>query len=140
MTAKLDQPVDRSEWHMTPQTVNAYYNPVNNEIVFPAAILQPPFFNLEADDAVNYGAIGAVIGHELGHGFDDQGSKSDANGVQRNWWTDADRAAFDAKADQLAARYSKYEPIPGNFVNGRNSLGKTLVMLVDLQWPITHTS
>ena len=126
MVAKLGKPVDRSEWHMTPQTVNAYYNPVNNEIVFPAAILQPPFFNLEADDAVNYGAIGAVIGHELGHGFDDQGSKSDANGIQRNWWTDEDRAAFDAKADKLAAQYSKYEPIPGNFVNGRNSLGENI--------------
>ncbi|MDP2561640.1 M13 family metallopeptidase [Psychrobium sp. 1_MG-2023] len=117
---------DRNRWGMTPQRVNAYYNSSFNEIVFPAAILQPPFFDPNADAAVNYGGIGAVIGHEMGHGFDDQGSKSDANGIQRNWWTDADRAAFDAKADQLAAQYSKYEPIPNNFVNGRNSLGENI--------------
>lgn len=117
---------DRNRWGMTPQQVNAYYNSSFNEIVFPAAILQPPFFDPNADPAVNYGGIGAVIGHEMGHGFDDQGSKSDANGVQRNWWTDQDRAAFDAKADALAAQYSKYEPIPDNFVNGRNSLGENI--------------
>ena len=117
---------DRNRWGMTPQRVNAYYNSSFNEIVFPAAILQPPFFDPNADPAVNYGGIGAVIGHEMGHGFDDQGSKSDANGIQRNWWTDADRAAFEAKADQLAAQYSKYEPIPDNFVNGRNSLGENI--------------
>lgn len=117
---------DRNRWGMTPQRVNAYYNSSFNEIVFPAAILQPPFFDPNADPAVNYGGIGAVIGHEMGHGFDDQGSKSDANGIQRNWWTDEDRAAFDAKADKLAAQYSKYEPIPGNFVNGRNSLGENI--------------
>ncbi len=124
--AKELEKTDRNRWGMTPQRVNAYYNSSFNEIVFPAAILQPPFFDPNADPAVNYGGIGAVIGHEMGHGFDDQGSKSDANGVQRNWWTDADRAAFDAKADQLAAQYSQYEPIPGNFVNGRNSLGENI--------------
>ncbi|MEZ9200740.1 M13 family metallopeptidase [Shewanella sp. 10N.286.54.B9] len=124
--AKELKKTDRNRWGMTPQRVNAYYNSSFNEIVFPAAILQPPFFDPNADAAVNYGGIGAVIGHEMGHGFDDQGSKSDANGIQRNWWTDADRAAFDAKADQLAAQYSKYEPIPDNFVNGRNSLGENI--------------
>ncbi|MGO3785511.1 MAG: M13 family metallopeptidase [Pseudoalteromonas prydzensis] len=124
--AKELEKTDRNRWGMTPQRVNAYYNSSFNEIVFPAAILQPPFFDPNADAAVNYGGIGAVIGHEMGHGFDDQGSKSDANGVQRNWWTDSDRAAFDAKADQLAEQYSKYEPIPGNFVNGRNSLGENI--------------
>ncbi|WP_334048377.1 M13 family metallopeptidase [Alteromonas gracilis] len=117
---------DRNRWGMTPQRVNAYYNSSFNEIVFPAAILQPPFFDPNADAAVNYGAIGAVIGHEMGHGFDDQGSKSDANGIQRNWWTDADRAAFEEKADMLAEQYSQYEPIEGNFVNGRNSLGENI--------------
>ena len=117
---------DRNRWGMTPQRVNAYYNSSFNEIVFPAAILQPPFFDPNADAAVNYGAIGAVIGHEMGHGFDDQGSKSDANGIQRNWWTDEDRSAFDKKADTLAAQYSLYEPIEGNFVNGRNSLGENI--------------
>lgn len=124
--AKELQKTDRNRWGMTPQRVNAYYNSSFNEIVFPAAILQPPFFDPNADAAVNYGGIGAVIGHEMGHGFDDQGSKSDAEGIQRNWWTDADRAAFEAKADQLAAQYSQYEPIPGNFVNGRNSLGENI--------------
>lgn len=124
--AKELEKTDRNRWGMTPQRVNAYYNSSFNEIVFPAAILQPPFFDPNADPAVNYGGIGAVIGHEMGHGFDDQGSKSDANGVQRNWWTDADRAAFDAKADQLAAQYNQYEPISGNFVNGRNSLGENI--------------
>ncbi|WP_334063130.1 M13 family metallopeptidase [Alteromonas genovensis] len=117
---------DRERWGMTPQRVNAYYNSSFNEIVFPAAILQPPFFDPNADAAVNYGAIGAVIGHEMGHGFDDQGSKSDAMGIQTNWWTDEDRAAFEEKADALAAQYSKYEPIEGNFVNGRNSLGENI--------------
>jgi len=117
---------DRNRWGMTPQQVNAYYNSSFNEIVFPAAILRPPFFDPNADAAVNYGGIGAVIGHEMGHGFDDQGSKSDENGIQRNWWTDEDRAAFEAKADMLAEQYSKYEPIPENFVNGRNSLGENI--------------
>ncbi|MGI2172158.1 M13 family metallopeptidase [Shewanella sp. MF05960] len=117
---------DRNRWGMTPQFVNAYYNSSFNEIVFPAAILQPPFFDPNADAAVNYGSIGAVIGHEMGHGFDDQGSKSDAHGIQRNWWTDADRVAFEAKADMLAQQYSLYEPLPENFVNGRNSLGENI--------------
>lgn len=120
------EPTNRERWGMTPQRVNAYYNSSFNEIVFPAAILQPPFFDPNADPAVNYGAIGAVIGHEMGHGFDDQGSKSDAKGIQQNWWTDEDRAAFEAKADMLAAQYSAYEPIEGNFVNGRNSLGENI--------------
>ncbi|RRS08560.1 M13 family peptidase [Pseudoalteromonas sp. J010] len=124
--AKELEKTDRNRWGMTPQRVNAYYNSSFNEIVFPAAILQPPFFDPNADPAVNYGGIGAVIGHEMGHGFDDQGSKSDAKGIQRNWWTDADRAAFEAKADKLAAQYSQYEPIEGNFVNGRNSLGENI--------------
>ena len=124
--AKELKKTDRNRWGMTPQRVNAYYNSSFNEIVFPAAILQPPFFDPNADAAVNYGAIGAVIGHEMGHGFDDQGSKSDANGIQRNWWTDEDRDAFDAKANQLVAQYNKYEPIPDNFVNGRNSLGENI--------------
>ncbi len=104
--AKLGGPVDRDEWFMTPQTVNAYYNPGLNEIVFPAAILQPPFFDLAADAAVNYGGIGAVIGHEIGHGFDDQGSRFDGSGTLRNWWTDEDRAAFQALADALIAQFS----------------------------------
>ncbi|MEQ3659601.1 MAG: M13 family metallopeptidase [Glaciecola sp.] len=120
------QKTDRERWGMAPQRVNAYYNSSFNEIVFPAAILQAPFFDPNADDAVNYGAIGAVIGHEMGHGFDDQGSKSDANGIQTNWWTEEDRAAFEKKADMLAEQYSQYEPIEGNFVNGRNSLGENI--------------
>jgi len=124
--AKELEKTDRNRWGMTPQQVNAYYNSSFNEIVFPAAILRPPFFDPNADAAVNYGGIGAVIGHEMGHGFDDQGSKSDENGIQRNWWTDEDRAAFEAKADMLAEQYSKYEPIPDNFVNGRNSLGENI--------------
>ena len=124
--AKLGGPVDPDEWHMTPQTVNAYYNPVANEIVFPAAILQPPFFNLEAEDAINYGGIGAVIGHEIGHGFDDQGSKFDGEGNLNNWWTDADRQAFDALGKQLIEQYNAYEPIPGYKVNGQLTLGENI--------------
>lgn len=120
------QQTDRDAWFMAPQQVNAYYNSSFNEIVFPAAILQAPFFDPNADAAVNYGAIGAVIGHEMGHGFDDQGSKSDAKGVQANWWTDADRAAFEAKTEVLIAQYNAYEPIEGNFVNGANSLGENI--------------
>lgn len=119
-------PTDRNRWGMAPQRVNAYYNSSFNEIVFPAAILQPPFFDPNADPAVNYGAIGAVIGHEMGHGFDDQGSKSDAMGIQTNWWTDEDRAAFEQKTQQLIEQYSAYEPIEGNFVNGQNSLGENI--------------
>lgn len=124
--AKELEPTDRERWGMTPQRVNAYYNSSFNEIVFPAAILQAPFFDPNADPAVNYGAIGAVIGHEMGHGFDDQGSKSDANGIQTNWWTDADRAAFEAKTAKLVEQYSAYEPIEGNHVNGQNSLGENI--------------
>ena len=120
------KPTNRADWFMTPQRVNAYYNSSFNEIVFPAAILQPPFFDPNADAAVNYGAIGAVIGHEMGHGFDDQGSKSDAMGVQRNWWTDEDRAAFESKTEKLIAQYSAYEALEGQFVNGANSLGENI--------------
>jgi len=118
--------VDRSEWGMSPQTVNAYYNPPQNEIVFPAAILQPPFFNLEADDAVNYGAIGAVIGHEIGHGFDDSGSRVDGDGVLRNWWTDEDRAEFENRTDKLVAQYSAFAPFDDLNVNGEYTLGENI--------------
>ena len=123
---KLGGPIDRTEWHMTPQTINAYYNPVMNEIVFPAAILQPPFFNMQADDAVNYGAIGAVIGHELSHGFDDKGSKYDGDGNLRMWWTEEDRAQFEQRAEGLVQQYDSYEPVPGNSVNGKLTLGENI--------------
>ena len=124
--ARLGKPTDRDEWFMPPQTVNAYYNPVFNEVVFPAAILQPPMFDPAADPAVNYGAIGAVIGHEMGHGFDDQGSKSDAHGVLRAWWQDVDVAAFKLLGDRLASQYDAYEPLPGIKVNGRLTLGENI--------------
>ncbi|MBA6328015.1 peptidase M13 [Colwellia sp. MB02u-6] len=124
--AKLGGPIDRQEWAMTPQTVNAYYNPTKNEIVFPAAILQPPFFNLAADDAVNYGGIGAVIGHEMGHGFDDQGSKYDGDGNMRNWWTDEDLAAFTMRADNLVAQYGNYAVFDDLKVNGELTLGENI--------------
>mgnify|MGYP000061792591 FL=1 len=123
---KLGKPIDKTEWHMNPQTVNAYYSPVMNEIVFPAAILQPPFFNLEADDAVNYGGIGGVIGHEMGHGFDDQGSKSDGDGVLRNWWTESDLIEFKTRTNQLVNQYNKFEPLPGEFINGQLTLGENI--------------
>ncbi|GAK34165.1 endothelin-converting enzyme 1 [alpha proteobacterium Q-1] len=123
---RLDEKTDKSRWFMTPQTVNAYYNSSWNEIVFPAAILQPPFFDPNADPAVNYGGIGGVIGHEMGHGFDDQGSKSDANGIQRNWWTDEDRANFEARTKSLGAQYDGYEPIEGQFVNGSLTMGENI--------------
>lgn len=123
---KLGKPVDRTEWGMTPQTVNAYYNPSLNEIVFPAAILQPPFFDLNADDAVNYGAIGAVIGHEIGHGFDDQGSTFDGDGVLKNWWTPEDLAAFKAKTGALVAQYSSFKAFPDLNVNGEYTLGENI--------------
>ena len=126
MLGRLGQPTDREEWGMTPQTVNAYYNSSFNEIVFPAAILQPPFFDPAADIAVNYGGIGGVIGHEMGHGFDDQGSKSDSLGVQRNWWTDTDRSAFDKRGDALVDLYNSFQPIPGQFVDGRFTLGENI--------------
>jgi putative endopeptidase len=125
---QLGGPIDRTEWGMLPQTVNAYYNSTKNEIVFPAGILQQPFFGLTADPAVNYGAIGAVIGHEMGHGFDDQGSKSDGTGMLRNWWTDADRAAFDKRGDMLVAQYNKFCPLDDGktCVNGRLALGENI--------------
>jgi len=123
---KIGQPVDKTEWHMTPQTVNAYYNPTQNEIVFPAAILQPPFFDLSADDAVNYGAIGGVIGHEMGHGFDDQGSKFDGDGVLRNWWTDQDREEFTKRTEKLVEQYSSFEVLDSVFVNGTFTLGENI--------------
>jgi len=119
-------PVDRDEWGMNPQTVNAYYTPVLNQIVFPAAILQPPFFDLAADEAINYGAIGAVIGHEIGHGVDDQGSKFDGDGNIRNWWTDADRAEFEARTDALVGQYDSYYPFPDLHVNGTFTLGENI--------------
>ncbi|MCC7097047.1 MAG: M13 family metallopeptidase [Thermomonas sp.] len=123
---RVGQKTDRDEWFMTPQTVNAYYNSTFNEIVFPAAILQPPFFDVNADPAVNYGGIGAVIGHEMGHGFDDQGSKSDADGIQRNWWTDADRARFEQRTKALGAQYNGYCPLPGQCVNGGLTMGENI--------------
>ncbi|WP_077034061.1 M13 family metallopeptidase [Pelomonas sp. KK5] len=130
---RVGGPVDRAEWGMTPQTVNAYYEPTLNEIVFPAAILQKPFFDMAADDAANYGAIGAIIGHEISHGFDDEGSQYDGDGALRNWWTESDRKAFEAIADRLAAQYDGYEPIPGHHVNGRLTLGENIADLSGLQ-------
>ncbi|HYE29443.1 MAG TPA: M13-type metalloendopeptidase [Allosphingosinicella sp.] len=125
---RIDQPVDKAEWGMTPQTVNAYYNSVKNEIVFPAAILQPPFFDPDADPAVNYGAIGGVIGHEIVHGFDDQGRKSDHAGVLRDWWTREDAAKFEARAAKLGAQYEAYQfpTLPGVRINGRASMGENI--------------
>jgi len=123
---KLGKPIDRNEWFMTPQTVNAYYNPVLNEIVFPAAILQPPFFNLNADDAVNYGAIGAVIGHEMGHGFDDSGSKYDGDGKLRNWWTDSDRAEFKKRTEKLVLQYDSYVVLDDVHLNGEFTQGENI--------------
>ena len=124
--AKLGKPIDRTEWGMTPQTVNAYYNRSRNEIVFPAAILQPPFFDARADDATNYGAIGSAIGHEISHGFDDSGSQSDGDGRLRDWWTAADRERFNAKTKALVAQYDAFEPLPGYHVNGALTLGENI--------------
>jgi putative endopeptidase len=125
---KIGQPIDREEWLMTPQTVNAYYHPLKNEIVFPAAILQPPFFNEYADDAVNYGGIGAVIGHEIGHGFDDQGSTCDGDGMLRNWWTEKDREAFEERTLALIDQYNSLQPVqaPGHHVNGQLTIGENI--------------
>ncbi len=129
---RLGQPVDRLEWGMTPQTVNAYYNPSMNEIVFPAAILQPPFFDAAAPDALNYGGIGAVIGHEISHAFDDQGSKYDGKGNLRNWWTPEDHAAFGQLTDRLVAQYESYQPLDGKNVNGKLTLGENIADLSGL--------
>jgi putative endopeptidase len=124
--AKLDKPVDRTEWEMTPQTVNAYYNPLFNEIVFPAGILQSPFYDYRADEAVNYGGIGAVIGHEISHGFDDQGSQFDAEGNLKNWWAEKDLTMFKEKGKAYAEQFDKYEPLPGVFVQGKFTLGENI--------------
>ena len=129
---RLDDPVDKSEWDMTPSTVNAYYTPYFNAIFFPAAILQPPFFDPNADDAVNYGGIGAVIGHEISHGFDDQGSKFGGTGGLDNWWTPEDRANFKARTDALVAQFNSYEPLPGLHVNGAFTLGENIADLAGL--------
>lgn len=132
MTDKLGSPVNRNEWFMTPQTVNAYYSSSMNEIVFPAAILQPPFFDVNADDAANYGAIGAVIGHEFSHGFDDQGRKSDGDGNLRDWWTDEDATEFKRRADNLVAQYEGFNPIDDMHVNGELTLGENIGDLAGL--------
>jgi endothelin-converting enzyme/putative endopeptidase len=126
LVGRLGGPVDREEWGMNPQTVNASYNPLMNQITFPAGILQPPFFDVNADAAVNYGAIGAVIGHEIGHGFDDQGSAFDDMGVQRNWWTDATKDKFKAKTDGLNAQYEKYCPLPDKCISGKLTTGENI--------------
>lgn len=123
---KVNKPVDKTEWGMTPQTINAYYNPTTNEICFPAAILQPPFFDPQADDAANYGAIGAVIGHEMSHGFDDQGCLFDKNGNQHNWWTAADKKNFDLRTKVLVDHFSNFEVLPGKKINGKQTLGENI--------------
>jgi putative endopeptidase len=123
---KLDKPVDKTEWHMSPQTVNAYYNPAYNEIVFPAAILQPPFYNYKADEAINYGGIGAVIGHEISHGFDDSGARYDADGNLKDWWTADDQKQFAALTGSLADQFSALEPLPGIHVDGKFTLGENI--------------
>ena len=123
---KVNKKVDKSEWGMTPQTINAYYNPTTNEICFPAAILQPPFFDPNADDAVNYGAIGGVIGHEMSHGFDDQGSQFDKNGNQHDWWTAKDKKNFNARTKVLADYFSGFEALPGVKINGQQTLGENI--------------
>ncbi|MBL4617030.1 MAG: M13 family peptidase [Robiginitomaculum sp.] len=124
--SNLGKPIDKSAWFMNPQRVNAYYSPTRNEIVFPAAILQAPFFDPAADPAINYGGIGAVIGHEIGHGFDDQGSKSDGTGKLRNWWTDEDKAAFEARTGDLGEQYSQFSPLEGHYVNGKFTMGENI--------------
>ncbi|MDQ3825401.1 MAG: M13 family metallopeptidase, partial [Actinomycetota bacterium] len=129
---RLGKPVDREEWFTTPQTVNAYYNTTRNDVTFPAAILQPPFFDPKADDAVNYGGIGAVIGHEISHAFDDQGRKFDGTGNLRDWWTPQDVQRFTARTQALAAQYSAYEPLPGEHINGELTLGENIADLSGL--------
>ena len=123
---KVNKPVDKTEWLMTPQTINAYYMPTTNEICFPAAILQPPFFDPNADDAMNYGAIGGVIGHEMSHGFDDQGSQFDKTGNQNNWWTEADKKNFEQRTKVLEDAFGKFEAVPGKFINGKLTLGENI--------------
>jgi endothelin-converting enzyme/putative endopeptidase len=130
--AKLHRPSQRSAWDGNPQVVNAFYHPIQNTITFPAGILQPPIFNMAADDAVNYGAIGMIIGHEIGHGFDDQGSKFDGDGVLRNWWTDSDRTAFEAQTAKLIKQFSSYEVLPGLFLNGELTQGENIGDLAGL--------
>ena len=124
--SKIEKPVDKEEWHMYPQTVNAYYSPINNEICFPAAILQPPYFDITADDALNYGAIGVVIGHEMTHGFDDQGRQFDKNGNLKNWWTEEDEKRFKARTDKLVEQFNKVEIAPGVHANGEFTLGENI--------------
>ena len=126
ISRNVNKKVDKSEWGMTPQTINAYYNPTTNEICFPAAILQPPFFDMSADDAANYGGIGAVIGHEMSHGFDDQGAQFDKSGNERNWWTEADKKNFEARTKVLADYFSQFEVLPGVKVNGKQTLGENI--------------
>jgi putative endopeptidase len=123
---KIGNPIDKSEWDMTPQTVNAYYNPTRNEIVFPAAILQPPFFDLNADDAVNYGAIGAIIGHEIGHGFDDSGSTFNGDGELKDWWTEKDKEEFKNRTRSLIAQYNEFKVFDDLNVNGEFTLGENI--------------
>jgi putative endopeptidase len=129
MISRLNKPVDRNEWFMTPQTINAYYTANMNEVVFPAAILQPPFFNPDADDAINYGGIGAVIGHEFTHGFDDQGAKYDGNGNMNNWWSETDKIKFKERTDVLVQQFNEYQPLEGVFVNGELTLGENMADL-----------
>ena len=126
---RLNGPVDRTEWGLTPQTVNAYYASTRNEIVFPAAILEPPFFDPDADPAINFGAIGGVIGHETTHGFDDQGRQFDGDGALSDWWTAEDAAKFTAQTDRLGAQYSAFEPIKGSHVNGKLTMGENIADL-----------
>ncbi len=126
IVTRFNQPVDRNDWYMTPQTVDAYYDPQTNQITFPAGILQPPFFDPNADPAVNYGAIGAIIGHEIGHGFDDQGREFDGDGKVRNWWTSETNAKFVATTKRLAAQYNAFCPLDGACVNGNLTMGENI--------------
>src|SRR6185436_3991055 len=127
--SRVGKPVDLTEWHMTPETVNAYFNPSQNEIVFPAGILQPPFFDAQMDDAVNYGAIGVVIGHEITHGYDDEGRKYDADGNLNEWWSAEDGRKFEARAQKVVDQYNSYEALPGFHVNGKLTLGENIADL-----------
>jgi predicted metalloendopeptidase len=131
--AKLGKPIDRNEWEMTPQTNNAYYSPTMNEIVFPAGILQPPYFDATADDAVNYGNIGATIGHEMTHGFDDEGRQYDADGNLKSWWTPEDEKAYNARAELVVKQFDAFEPLPGLHVNGKLTLGENIADLGGLK-------